>query len=119
MNCLLLSADLMIASQAAGPARQAGADLSIVSSVTALVERAAQVQPRVVIIDLALGGLDIAEVVSQLRCAVPTPLAIVAFGQHVHEERLAAAAAAGCDHVLSRGQFHAQAGRLLASLAAS
>lgn len=119
MNCLLLSADLMITSQASGAARQAGAALSSLASVTALTERAEQEQPRVVILDLALGGLNVADVVAQLRSEARGPLAIVAFGQHVHEERLAAAKAAGCDYVLSRGQFHAQAGQLLASIAAS
>jgi CheY-like chemotaxis protein len=119
MNCLLLSADLMITSQASGAARQAGATLASLANSAALVERAAQDQPRVVLLDLTSPGLDIAGLVAQLRSAAQGPLTIVAFGQHVHEERLAAAEAAGCDHVISRGQFHAQAGRLLASIAAS
>lgn len=119
MNCLLLSADLMITSQASGSARQAGASLASVANATAFLERAAAEQPRVAIVDLASPGLDIADVVSQLRAKATSPLTIVAFGQHVHEERLAAATAAGCDHVLSRGQFHSQAGRLLAAIAAS
>jgi len=33
---------------------------------------------------------------------------VVAFGPHVHEERLAAAREAGCDEVLSRGEFFAR-----------
>jgi hypothetical protein len=35
-------------------------------------------------------------------------LRVVAFGPHVHEERLAAARNAGCDEVVSRGEFFAR-----------
>jgi hypothetical protein len=38
---------------------------------------------------------------------------VIAFGPHVHEDRLAAARAAGCDSVLSRGQFFSQAENVL------
>jgi DNA-binding response OmpR family regulator len=119
MNCLLLSADLMISSQASGAARQAGVALSSVANPAAFLERAKAEQPRAVIIDLGLPGLDIADVVSQLRSGATSPLTIVSFGQHVYEAQLDAAKAAGCDMVLTRGQFHAQGGRLLASIAAS
>jgi hypothetical protein len=45
-----------------------------------------------------------------------SPLAILAYGPHVHEDRLAAARAAGCDAVVSRGQLDREADSLLATL---
>jgi hypothetical protein len=39
---------------------------------------------------------------------------VIAFGPHVHAEALEAAAAAGCDQVLSRGALMAQLVAILA-----
>jgi hypothetical protein len=74
----------------------------------ALLARGAESMPQLVVVDLTLFPLDLATLVAKLKTAHDGRSTIVAFGPHVHEGRLAAAAEAGCDEVLSRGQFFAQ-----------
>jgi len=54
-----------------------------------------------VIIDLELPGLDLAQIVA----AKPDGCKLIAFGPHVHVDKLEAAVQAGVDMVLSRGQI--------------
>jgi DNA-binding NarL/FixJ family response regulator len=69
---------------------------------------------RMVLVDLALGGLELPAVIAAIRAAAPRAR-VIAFGAHVDEAALAAAQKAGCDHVLTRGQFHKQYPELLRS----
>ncbi len=78
--------------------------------------KAAETPPRLVILDLSLDAIDPATLVKQLKEQTPSAR-VVAFGPHVHRQRLADAKAAGCDAVMSRGQFHAEAESLLRSVA--
>jgi DNA-binding NarL/FixJ family response regulator len=74
---------------------------------------ASEAEPvKLVFIDLATAGFDIALVVKQIHALKPQPR-IVAFGPHVHRAKLSAARAAGCDCVLSRGEFYAQSDAIL------
>jgi len=114
MDVLLLSSDLLATSKAQAAALRVGASLSAFASVDALLERLGAAGAALVAIDLSTAGLDIAETVRRLRSASSLPASILAFGPHVHVERLQAAEAAGCDAVLARGQFHAQLDQLLA-----
>lgn len=115
---VLLSQDLMLSSMLTGPAHRAGWQLVSCRSWTALTDTIAQAQAadhdvRLVVIDLSLPGLELtAESVSQLHAH---SIATVAFGPHVHRDRLAAATAAGCQRVWSRGQLHQHADELFAS----
>lgn len=113
MAALLLTADLACSSKASGAAARAGVDLGVAMSLAALMEKASRRKAEVVILDLTAPGLDIANVVGQLQALPSPPGAVIAFGPHVHEDKLAAAAEAGCDLVISRGQFHAQLEQLL------
>ena len=58
-------------------------------------------------------ALDPAAVVNQLRADASHSVHVVAFGPHVHENRLAAVREAGCDLVVSRGQFFAEIDAIL------
>ena len=109
MDSLLVSFDLMLSSQASGAANRAGCELKVVPNIAAAVDALSQQPGTLVVLDLGTPGNEPAEVVPKLRAATETELAIVAFGPHVHKQRLEAARAAGCEMVISRGQFHAQA----------
>src|SRR5262245_11758383 len=111
MSTLGLTSELMMRSQLAAAARAAGVDLEFCASGAALVERGAAVRPRLIIIDLSEPGLDLAALVPALKAAGVSST-VLAFGPHVHTDRLQSAKAAGCDLVISRGQFHAQAASL-------
>lgn len=111
MNVILLSADLMIQSRVAGSLLASGIASQIAMSSAKLREM--ETGGAVVVLDLATGGYQPAEVVAQLRGAANPPAAILAFGPHVQEEQLEAARAAGCDGVFHRGQFLANAAALV------
>lgn len=67
------------------------------------------------LIDLSgINASDIGQTVEDLRERFGNQLRCVAFGPHVQEARLQAAAAAGCDPVLSRGQLNARLDLFLA-----
>ncbi len=117
MNALLISTDLMALSAADGAAQRAGVALRTVPPNVA-VEAAAQDEPRLIAIDLTAPIDSLAGLVAALREAAPG-VALVAYGPHVHEARLQAARDAGCEHVLSRGQFHKGFGEVLAGYASS
>lgn len=103
-RALLVTADLMTTSQALGAAGRAGVELE-----TARPEDAAKAaqggSPSVVAIELTGPIPDLPGLVTGLREAAPDAL-LVAFGPHVQEILLAAARDAGCDKVITNGQFH-------------
>ncbi|MCE9547419.1 MAG: hypothetical protein K8T25_18260 [Planctomycetia bacterium] len=117
MTAVLLSRDLMTTSQSSGAAARASVPLVSVANIEQLEARClAEVVP-LVILDLSLPGLVPQDVVARLRALATPPEQIIAFGPHVHSDRLAAAREAGCDEVLSRGQYHAQCEELLGRIA--
>jgi DNA-binding NarL/FixJ family response regulator len=112
MVVLYLTGDLLFSSRVSGAAANLGVPLQIAGSVDKLQELASNNAARLVLIDLTLAGVDLQATVPAIRTKAPQAK-IVAYGPHVHEEALAAASAAGCDEVLSRGQFDREFGRLL------
>lgn len=106
VSILLISSDLMVSS------RIAGAAAAIPGTVEAIGPAAT---PRggpydVIVVDLQCAGRGAAELVGRAReIAAPRvggrPAGIVAFGPHVAHERLAEAASAGADLVVSRGEL--------------
>lgn len=114
MSAILLSNDLMVSSQLAGAAARAGVKLATVGSADALVQQAQEC--RLVIFDLNMPGLELAGLVPRLKAMQPPPT-LLAFGSHVHEALLSWAAAAGCDRVVTRGQFHHNAEAIFKELA--
>ncbi len=110
MSVVVLSSDLATGSQIHGAAKAAGVPCATALGPGSLMEKATGA--RLVLIDLTMPQLDVAETVQALK-ALPTPPAIVAFGPHVQTVRLQAAADAGCDAVLTRGQMHSQAVALI------
>jgi DNA-binding NtrC family response regulator len=119
MAVVLLSGDLMGASRVEGAARLSGVDFRMAENIDAAVECCVAQPVTLVIVDLATAGLDVAALVERLKNKSAHRPAIVAFGPHVHEATLDAAKAAGCDQVLSRGQFMSQAGAIIARCAAA
>ena len=116
MNVVLLSGDLMVrlARRRAAPRIAAR-----IATRRRTAEQADRVLPRrtaadVVIVDLAMPiARRRRRSSSRLKPGRRRRPTIVAFGPHVHEERLAAAREAGCDEVVSRGQFFAQLDAIL------
>ena len=110
---LVVTTDLAVLAAAQGAAERAGVAFRSVAPASA-ESAASESAPHAVAIDLSAPIGDITELVASLRAATPGAR-LVAFGPHVHEARLEAARNAGCDAVVSRGQFHRQAEVLLAA----
>lgn len=110
MSAVILTTDLACLSTVTGTAQLHGYTVAAAMSTAALLEKAAG--SRLVLLDLNSPGVDPAAILPKLRELKPAP-AVVAFGPHVHEAKLAAARAAGCDDVLTRGQFHQRLAEVL------
>jgi CheY-like chemotaxis protein len=112
MSVLFFSSDLVFSSRLAGAGQRLGVPVSAVSSLDAAVARMHGDAIGLVILDLSTANIDPQSAVSRLRESQPD-LAVVAYAPHVHEDRLRAAAAAGCTEVLTRGQLDRQIDELL------
>jgi hypothetical protein len=64
------------------------------------------------ILDLESQGADPAALAPRLR-ALPSPPRLLAFASHIRSQTLQAAREAGCDEVLTRGQFYAQLSEIM------
>ncbi len=112
---LVLTSDLAVASFVRGAIAQSGGECGVALDADSLFKKLAEsVEPPLVIVNLETRGLVIAELLTLLNAAAVPPSAVIAFGPHVHEERLQAARDAGCTEVVSKGKFHAQAAELIA-----
>jgi CheY-like chemotaxis protein len=117
MRFILLSSDLMLMSAAQGAADRHGATVAVIGDALGVAERCAAEPIALVAIDLRTPGLDIGGVARQIRDAAPQAV-ILAGGPHVQRDLLAAAAAVGCDEVVTRGQFEGRLDALVARLMA-
>jgi DNA-binding NarL/FixJ family response regulator len=111
---VFLSSDLMFSSRLLGAAQTLGTRLQMVANPADLPAKL-EADCRLVLVDLSLGGLDLPAAIGAVRERAPEAR-IVAFGPHVDEATLAHAEQAGCDLVLSRGQFNKQYVDLLRSV---
>ena len=110
MSSVLVTNDLLFSSQAAGAATTAAVEIRVVGALDQLLD--AEPRPALVLLDLSMPGLDPSADVPRVRAAMPGA-AIVAYGPHVHEDRLQQARDAGCTEVLTRGQMHRDLDRVL------
>lgn len=100
--------DILIEMRIDAVARALDADLEPVQSPEHLEKALSGAS--VLVVDLAVAGLDLDWVVKTARSrGVP----VIAFGPHVDQELLAAAAAAGMDEVYPRSAFMSGMGRIL------
>ncbi|HVJ68075.1 MAG TPA: hypothetical protein VM510_08840 [Caulifigura sp.] len=100
---LVICSDLFFSTQVANMVRQAGFDAVLEMQPARSAALLASGCWAGVVVDVEASGLDIAALMASL--GEPPRPHVVAFGPHVHTERLAAAKAAGCDAILTRGQI--------------
>lgn len=112
MTIILLTRDLSVVSHVDGAAARSGAVARTVSNEADAVTQCVAENAKTLVIDLATPSLDVRSLMEKLSAAIPTPPRVIAFGPHVHVEKLAAAQEAGCE-VASRGQFFAKTEAIL------
>lgn len=101
---LAVTNDLMAAAPIEHAARQLG-QLCRVVTTSQLTGLTLDEPAEAVVLDLAAAA-DVSDMVDAIHSAAGPSTPIIAFGPHVHEQKLAAARQAGCTAVLTRGQFH-------------
>lgn len=104
MSTILLTNDLFFGARVGEAARRSNQPLRMLSSQEALLEQVAQPDVSLVILDLTFPGCQPEPLVLQLR-ERNAAARIWAFGPHVQGGKLQAARTAGCDEVLTRGNF--------------
>ena len=114
MQLVLLSPDLMLIALAQGAANRHSASLMVAGDMGSTI--AACENAPLVVVDLRTQGLDVELLMTELR-RVRKDIHVMACGPHVHEVTLARAAAAGCDEVVTRGQFEQRLDAALVRLA--
>jgi DNA-binding NarL/FixJ family response regulator len=114
---LFLTNDLMFSSRVGAAAKAAGASLQLVPRAATIPE-VLTADCRLVLVDLSLDELNLPAVVRAVRARAPAAR-VIAFGPHVDHAALADASDAGCDQVLSRGQFNQEHPALLQAAATS
>lgn len=116
MICFLTK-DLMMSSNASSHARQKDIKLSQAGSIKTAIAFIEEKKPRLLIIDLQTPGLDVGLLGEEVKGLADSvcPLTI-AYAQHVNTELLEQARSAGFDQVLTRGQFNAQVGTIIADI---
>jgi CheY-like chemotaxis protein len=100
--CVVLSDDLLDSSRIAGHGGAVGLNVVQCRDATALLA-ALEKGPTLAVLDLHNPGLDVADVVAELKAAGVRR--VIGYGSHVDAARLKAARAAGCDEVLPRSAF--------------
>jgi DNA-binding response OmpR family regulator len=108
MSVILLTRDLAVVSQVDGAAARVGAAVRSVTTESDAVESGVAEKAGLIVVDLGMPSLNVKAIVEKFTSAMATRPRIVAFGSHVHVEKLTAARDAGCDEVISRGQFFSQ-----------
>ena len=116
--CVLLTRDLLFSSRVRSAAETSGIRLTMAEDLSQLAQALRDGGDALVLIDLAQPGLDVENVVAAVRQLAPPPGAIVAFGPHVQEDLLRRAREAGCDEVLTRGEFNKRMAAVLGKYAA-
>ncbi len=120
MKLVLLSGDLMLGACVEGAARKHGLSVVTVGNLETAITATADPECRILMIDLRLPNLQIVDLVTAVRQASDhsksPSVSIIACGPHVHEAKLAEARQAGCDAVVTRGQFDRDAQALLERL---
>lgn len=108
---LLLASDLLLSSTVSGYAATAHHKFQSARTLEEAITHIAQIENCLLLVDLGLLELNIAKLADQVPERILATA--IAYGPHVHEEKLAAAVDAGFSQVMSRGQFSAQIGRLI------
>jgi len=108
LNILLISPDLMSTSKLAGLAREANGQVETLRSLT---EQPRSKHYELVLLDIQAFQEDPAVLVAKVRFLLDSlshkdeSMRLIAFGPHVHKQRLDDAVAAGVDEAVSRGEL--------------
>jgi CheY-like chemotaxis protein len=116
VSVLYLTNDLVFSSRVAAAGRSAGVPVRVTAAPGQLADALREEPAGLLLLDLTTPGLDPAALLASLETSSARPR-ILAYAPHVMTGRLQAARDAGCDQVLTRGQFHSQLEAIVDSIA--
>jgi CheY-like chemotaxis protein len=103
---LALTADMIFASRVKSTADAVGTPLQLVRNADQMLRLAAELNPRLIVIDLDVRTLDPVDLIRRLKAgAQPGTPRILAYVSHVREDLINDAREAGADQVMARGAF--------------
>ncbi|MEX2283337.1 MAG: response regulator [Gemmatimonadota bacterium] len=103
---LALTADLLFASRVKSTAAAVGTDLVLVRTADEMLRQAAQLSPRLIVIDLDIRTLNPIDLITRLKAdPASSKPPVLAYVSHVREDLIGAARDAGVDQVMARGAF--------------
>lgn len=111
---LYIGRDLFFSSKVTGTARQLGWEMEVAANISDAVASCENGAYRCLFFDLEMPQSDLVHLMDNLP-EENRPV-VIAFGAHVHTERLEAARAAGCDQVMPRSRFSSELPELLRGL---
>jgi DNA-binding NarL/FixJ family response regulator len=112
MKILAAIHDLMFSSKVNAAA--GGRPISWLKRGTRLADEVAREKPDVLLIDLAAPQLDAINAIREIKQS--GAVTVIGYVDHTREDVMQAARAAGCDQVLSKGEFARRLPELLSSI---
>lgn len=103
---LALTADLMFAARIRGTAEQVGAEVVLARKADELMQKARELAPSWIFLDLDSRAVDPVDLVRRLKADKDLEnIPILGYVSHVNEQRINEARDAGIDQVMARGAF--------------
>ena len=106
-----LPADLIFGARIRAAAQQAGATVVLAKNPADLLEQLRRHQARLIILDLDRRGMNITDVVREIKAISASN--ILAYASHVREDAIREAREAGADRVMARGAFAGKLAEIL------
>jgi DNA-binding NarL/FixJ family response regulator len=103
MRILAAIHDLMFSSKVNAAAK--GRAIAWLPRGTKVAEQVAREKPDVLLIDLGAPQLDAVNAVKEIKSGEAKGTVVIGYVDHTREDLIEAARAAGCDQVLSKGEF--------------
>ncbi|QGJ68979.1 Hypothetical protein PBC10988_6440 [Planctomycetales bacterium 10988] len=104
MSLLVITADMMFGSQIRVTTKQLDVPVQLIATQKRLPSPE-EVDSQVILIDLEFPYPELLDWIAEVRRLNHSLEKMLAFGPHVHTEKLAAAKEAGCDEVWPRGKM--------------
>jgi DNA-binding NarL/FixJ family response regulator len=103
MKILAAIHDLMFSSKVTALAR--GKPIEWLKRGTKVTEQVTASQPDVLLIDLGSPQLDAVNAIREIKSGACKGCTVIGYVDHTREDLIEAARAAGCDQVMSKGEF--------------
>jgi len=103
MKILAAIQDLMFSSKVTACAR--GRPVEWLKRGSKVVDQVAASKPDVLLIDLASPQLDAVNAIREIKSGESKQITVIGYVDHTRADLIEAARAAGCDQVMSKGEF--------------